>query len=181
MKKIINGSILLIYSIVSFAQVKVISNQPSAGSKEILYFFDNIEINAEVLSLIDVNKIADINIVKSNAGEKNNAEKRIYIKSKNAKDFVFLSFADIKLKYVTTTTKPVLLLVNSNFIKNTKEFKIDDNIIYTVEVEQGADFDELKNMYANFAIVNIKTKNALQLKGERQIMLQGIPESSNPL
>lgn len=181
MKKIINSSILIIFSIVSFAQVKVISIQPNAGAKEILYFFDNIEINAEVLSLIDVNKIADVNIVKSNAGENNNAKKRIYIQSKNAKDFAFLSFADIKLKYVKATTKPVLLLVNSNFIKNTKEFKIDDNIIYEVEVEQGADFDELKNMYPNFAIVNIKTKNAFQLKGERQMMLQGIPESSNPL
>lgn len=174
MKKIINSSILLICSIVSFAQVKAISIQPNAGAKEILYFFDNIEINAEVWSLIDANKIADVNIVKLNA------EKRIYIQSKNAKDIAFLSFADIKLKYITTT-KPVLLLVNSNFIKNTKEFKIDDNIIYKVEVEQGADFDELKNMYANFAIVNIKTKKASQLKGERQIMLQGIPESSNPL
>jgi hypothetical protein len=151
---------------ISVAQVKELSLKADSNRNEILYFFDNIQISNEVLSYIDVNKIADVRVTKPTVGPRENYAGRIDITSKSPKDFNFLSFAGIKSKYVNATTKPILLLVNGNFINNAANFKIDDNFISTVEVEQGADFNQLKNIYPTFAIVNIITKNVAQLKAK---------------
>ena len=45
------------------------------------------------------------------------------------------------------------------FIKNPSKINIDLSYIDKVEVENGADFEQLKNIYPDLAIVNIKLKN----------------------
>ena len=79
-----------------------------------------------------------------------------------------------------------MLLVNGCFIKNPTQINIDSAYIYRIEVESGADFEELKNIYPLLTIVNIQTNH---LKGQRiidssnpqrQIFLHGLPNKSEP-
>jgi hypothetical protein len=181
MKKLINTAFLSIVCLVSFTQVKQNLAKLKLDTVGILFFFDEVQINEEILSFIDVNKIADVKITKASTGLRENYQGRVDITSKNPEDFNFLSFGDIERKYVNAINKPILLLVNGNVIKNTKEFKIDNNHIYKVKIEHGKDFDELKSIYPDLVIVDIRTKNSSQLKEETQIMLRGMPERSEPL
>ena len=71
-----------------------------------------------------------------------------------------------------------MLLLNGNFIKNFAKINIDSSYISKVEVETGNDYEELKNIYPNMAVVNIKLKN-LNFP-DRQIILQGLPSNSYP-
>ena len=71
-----------------------------------------------------------------------------------------------------------MLLLNGKFIKSAAKINIDSSYISKVEVETGEDYEELKNIYPNMAIVNIKLKN-LNLS-DRQFILQRLPSNSYP-
>ena len=82
-----------------------------------------------------------------------------------------------------------MLLVNGCFIKNPTQINIDSAYIYRIEVESGADFEELKKIYSSLSIVNIETKIATSLNDQRninlhnpqrQIFLYGLPNKSEP-
>ena len=157
-------------SIISFAQLKLYNNKPS-------FYLDSTKIDLENF-LFDQNKIEKIDVVKQAFDARTNTSGSVFIISKKPNSFNFLSYEEIKRKYFLDKTKPVLLLLNGNFIKNFAKINIDSSYISKVEVETGNDYEELKNIYPNVAIVNIKLKN-LNLF-DRQFILQGLPSNSYP-
>ena len=160
------------FSIISFAQLKLYDIKPSV-------YLDSTKIELEYF-LFDQNKIEKFEVVKNNFASLTNTSGSIYITSKQPKNFNFLSYVEIKRKYFSDKTKPVLLLLNGNFIKNASKINIDSSYISKVEVETGADYEELKNLYPSLAIVNIRLKNINYINDERQISLQGMPPKNLP-
>ena len=136
-------------------------------------FLDSVPIELES-SFFDVSKIESVDVTK------NAASGRIYIKTKNPSNINFLSYSRIKNEYFSGIDKPILLLINGQFIKNFMLIKIDSAYIYNVEVESGENFEELKKLYPALAIVNIKLNNLNNKIGERQISLEGMPPKYNP-
>jgi len=168
-------------SLITFAQKILSYDKPSV-------YLDSNKIELEHY-LFDQNNIEKVDVIKKEFDPLTNSSGKIYITSKNPKDYHFLSFTDFKNKYLGNNKKPVLLLINGNFIKNPTNIKIDSAYIFNVEVESGADFDELKNLYPLLSIVNIQTKRREFLNGERQInligperqiILNGLPNNSFP-
>ena len=177
------------FSLFSFGQIlDNFKNLSTAFISNPVVYFDSVETRME-LFYFDVSKIKSSVAVQGKFDSATNSSGSIYITSKNPKDYHFLSFTDLKNKYIGNNKKPVLLLINGNFIKNPTKINIDSAYIYKVEVESGADFEELKNIYPLLAIVNIKTKSKAFLNDdrqiilnspERQIMLNGMPDKDLP-
>ena len=157
-------------SIISFAQLKLYDNKPSV-------YLDSTKIELEYF-LFDQSKIEKFDVVKNHFTTPSNNSGSIFITSKQPQNFNFLSYKEIKRKYFSDKTKPILLLLNGNFIKSAAKINIDSSYISKVEVETGDDYEELKNIYPNMAIVNIKLKNFNF--PDRQIILQGLPSKSYP-
>ncbi|MCY7293122.1 MAG: hypothetical protein LH615_13170 [Ferruginibacter sp.] len=168
------------FSLFSFGQMKE-SVKPllTSYSYNPVIYFDSILTRMDFF-YFDTSKIKSINFVKEVYDSVTNSSGKIYITSKNPKEYNFLSFTDLKNKFIGNNKKSVLLLINGNFIKNPSTINIDSAYIYKVEVESGDDFEELKNLYPNLAIVNIKLNNLNNKNGERAIYLQGIPMSNFP-
>lgn len=171
--KIILSLLGLGFSMLSFGQVleKLKASQIVYFSNPVVYF-DSIPTRMEFF-YFDRSKIKDVVSVQSKFDSSTNSSGKIYITSINPKNYNFLSFIDLKNKYIGNNKKPVLLLLNGNFIKNPTNINIDSSYIYKVEVETGADFEELKNIYPLLSIVNIQTRDAATLNEQRQINLQG--------
>ena len=168
--KIIFCFLVLWLSIISFAQLKLYDNKPSV-------YLDSTKIDLENF-LFDQNKIEKIDVVKQAFDAGTNTSGSVFITSKQPNTINFLSYEQIKSKYFSGKTKSVLFLINGKFIKNFEKINIDESYISKVEVETGDDYRELKNIYPNMAIVNIKLKN-FDLS-EREIILQGLPSNSYP-
>ena len=159
-------------STISFAQSKSYDNKPSV-------YLDSTKIELEYF-LFDQNKIDKFEIAKNHFTSTTKNLGSIYITSKQRKGFNFLSYFEIKRQYFSNITKPILLLVNGNFIKTFTKINIDSSYISKVEVEIGDDYEELKNIYPSLALVNIQLKNLNYKISERQISLQGLPLKNLP-
>ena len=157
-------------SIISFGQLKLYNNKQSV-------YLDSTKIDLENF-LFDQNKIEKIDVIKQAFDPRINTSGSVIITSKKTNSFNFLSYEQIKSKYFSGKTKSFLFLINGKFIKNFEKINIDESYISKVEVETGDDYRELKNIYPNMAIVNIKLKN-FDLS-EREIILQGLPSNSYP-
>ena len=157
----------------SFAQTKIGYENNSAGKSKPMIYSDSILVAMEY-TFMDVNKIENFDVKKDALSDK------VYMILKNTERFNFFTYSDLKNIYFSKINKPILLLVNGNFVKNPAKINIDSSYIYKVEVESGNDFEELKNLYPDMAIVNIKVNNLNNKNGDRQISLQGMPLNSFP-
>ena len=155
----------------SFGQSQTINNYGAVGKPK--YYLDSINVEMEYYYM-DMNKLEKVDVIKDVVSGK------IYMTLKNPKNFNFLSYSILKNTYFKKINKLVLLLVNGNFIKNPTKIKIDSSYIYKVEVENGDDFEELKNLYPSLAIVNIKLNNLNNKIGERPISFKGMPKANLP-
>ena len=187
--KIIFSLLSILFSTLSFGQVKPnVKSLVTAFFIDPVVYFDSIPTRMGFFSL-DTSAIKTITRIQGKFDAFSNSTDAIYITSKNPSDHTFLSFFDLKNKYVGNNKKPILLLMNGNFIKNPAQINIDSSFIYKIEVENGADFEELKNIYPSYSIVNIQTKIATSLNDQRninmnnpvrQIFLNGLPNKSEP-
>ena len=157
----------------SFAQTKIGYENNSAGRTKPMIYSDSILVAMEY-TYMDMNNIERVTVKKDAVSD------NLYITPKNNYRFNFLTYPDLKSIYFSKITKPVLLLVNGNFAKNSAKINIDSSYIFKVEVESGNDFEELKNLYPDMAIINIKVNNLNNKNGERQISLEGMPLNSFP-
>lgn len=171
--KILFFTLFLISSKFSEGQLSNVTQTLSDFSPRV--FVDSVQTKLNYF-IFDTNKISSIDIQKSTSDDLIPPVDRIYITSKFPGDYNFLSYRDLKEKYFRNTTKPVLLLVNSIFLKNPSAINIDSSFIYNVEVDTGADFEELKNMFSSRTIVNIQTKNG-EREHYRPVMMHGMTPS----
>lgn len=170
--KLIVGLLCIVSSTFSFGQIKLNNNKP-------FVYLDSNRIDLEHF-LFDQNKIEKVDVVKEAFDTRTNTSGSIYITSKQSQSFNFLSYKQLKSKYFSDITKPILLLLNGNFIKSPAKLNIDSSYISKVEVEAGEDYSELRKLYPAMAIVNIKLKNINFNKADRQFFLDGMPAKNFP-
>ncbi len=168
--KIIFSLFSIVFSTFSFGQSLINSSKPDV-------YLDSNKIELEHF-LFDQSKIEKFEIVKQIFDARTNTTGIIYITSKKPQFFNFLSYQQIKTKYFSGRTKPILLLLNGTFIISPAKLNIDSSYINKVEVETGEDYEELKSLYPTMAIVNIRLNNKYLY--ERQIMLDGMPQNNLP-
>lgn len=168
--KIIFSLLSIVFSTFSFGQLLINNTKPDV-------YLDSNQIELEHF-LFDQNKIEKFDVVKENSDARINTRASIYMTSKMPQSFDFLSYQQIKTKYFSDRTKPILLLLNGNFIKSPAKLNIDSSYINKVEVETGEEYKELKNLYPTMAIVNIILNNKYFLG--RQIILDGMPKNNFP-
>ncbi len=168
--KIIFSLLSLVISTFSFGQLLINNTKPDV-------YLDSNKIELEHF-LFDQNKIEKFEVLNNIFDARTNTTGRIYITSKKPQIFNFLSYQQIKAKYFSDRTKPILLLLNGNFVKSPAKLNIDSSYINKVEVETGEEYKELKNLYPTMAIVNIILNNKYFLG--RQIILDGMPENNFP-
>ena len=173
--------ISIVYSTFSFGQIILYNDKPAV-------YLDSNKIDLEYF-LFDQNKIERLDVVKQIFDVRTNTSGTIYITSKQPKSFNFFSYQQIKSRFFSDKLKPILLLLNGDFVKNPNKLNIDSSYIYKVEVESGADFEELKNIFSSLTIVNIQTRFTSSKNEQRniklgipdiQIFLNGLPRESFP-
>ena len=176
----------ILFSTFSFGQVNAnLTSFPTSLFIDPVIYFDSIQTRSGFFSF-DTIEIKSITRVEKKFDGLTQSSPEIYISSKNPHNHKFLSFLDLKARYIGNDKKPVLLLLNGSFIKNPSEISIDSAYIYKVEVESGADFEELKNIYPLLTIVNIQTNNLKDQRiidfstPQRQIFFYGLPNKSEP-
>lgn len=168
--KIMFSLLSIVFSTFSFGQLLINNSKPEA-------YLDSNKIELEHF-LFDQNKIEKFEVVNNIFDARTNTTGRIYMTSKKPQTFNFLSYQQIKTKYFSDRTKPILLLINGTLIKSPAKLNIDSSYINKVEVETGEEYKELKNLYPTMAIVNIRLNNKYLLG--RQIILDGMPENNLP-
>ncbi len=156
-----------------FAQTSVSFDRERSAVAKPKVFLDSIPVELEHI-YFDTHKIKNIDV------KKVTPTGVIFITSKNPDNYNFLSYATIKARYFSNINKPILLLINGEFINDLTKVNIDSSYIFKIEVERGEDFKELKNLYPDFAIVNIKLNNINNTVGERQITLHGMRNAVLP-
>ena len=120
--------------------------------KEPAFYLDSVRIPMGTFS---PTKIENINVVRDNDPTTPNG--KVYIKSKNPKDFKFISAQDIlKANNISIGTISIFILDNE-IIKDTSTFKIDSSYILNVEVIKASEIEYLPHNIPNLAILKIFT------------------------
>jgi hypothetical protein len=137
-----------------------------------IFFLDSTKIDLAI-TVFDPNKILSITVEKEH-DTINYTQGRVYMVSKNPKDYYFASLERIKNKYAKNATTPVLFMVNNSFLQNNiSDFRIDTSYILNVEVLRGTDFDNLKESIPNLTIIRIRTKTKDNLEELSKIRIRG--------
>lgn len=160
---------LTFLTIASYGQVTKTIN--SNSKKEPSFFLDSIRIDKN--QLFDPNKIAEINVVKDKDTTNQNYGK-IYMKSKNPKDYNFLTLTDIKKTYAKSVSVPALFMIDNKILKdNISTYKIDSTYILTVEILKSTEIESLKNSLPLLTIINIKLKTKENIDKANEIYIRG--------
>ena len=157
-------------TVTSFAQITNYVN--TNYKKEVLYFLDSVKIDKNVM-YFDPNKIAEINVVKEKDPTKF-YDGKIYIKSKNSKDFNFLTLKGIEKTYTKTVSPSTLFMIDNLILKDAiSTYKIDSAYILNVEVVKSTEIEYLKNSLTVLTIINIKLKTKENLEKASTIYIRG--------
>jgi hypothetical protein len=161
--------ISICFSIVGYGQQQ--KTKPISQWQPI-YFIDSVKIDLPQL-FFDPNKIADINVVSNYYDSAKQIHGKMFITSKDPKDFNFLSVADITNAYKKGTKTPTIFMLDNEFLKDIAAFKIDSSYILKVEVLRASEIEYLKNTLPNLTIVKIITRTKENLDRQNQIRIQG--------
>ncbi len=134
---------------------------PNLFKYQPMVFIDSIRVTNDILTTIDQNNIEEVNIVRSGYDSISKTDGKIYIFMKKGKSIKLYDFSSFLLKSVSNTTKPILLMVNSDFVNDYLNFILDKNTIALVEIDDGEDINPIKKIFPNNTIVNILTKDFL--------------------
>ena len=168
----------LLFSCITVASIGQIA-KPTENKPKPVCFLDSTKIDM-ANTVFDPNKIADIRVEKG-YDTINHTQGRVYITSKNPKDYYFVSLGEIKEKYAKGATAPALFMLNNSFLQNNiSTFKIDTSYILNVEILRGADFDNLKENLPSLTILRIKTKTKENLEEANKIYIRGTELSMAP-
>jgi hypothetical protein len=177
--------LLICESLMGIAQKTVLAQSNAAKVKsecragandlklKVLWFVDSLLVTDDVVMKLNTNDIQNVSILKHIYDSITNSEGKIYIELKKGKCIKLFDFASFKLKYVSNPTKPILLMLNSVFIKDYTNFVIDEKTIAKVEIDKGADIEPIKNIYPNNCIVNILTSESFNRNSVSQVLLNG--------
>ena len=116
--------------LISFSISLVAYGQQSSHSKKVtdwrqLVFLDSVLLTAN--SVFDPNKIASVNVVKDYYDSAKQIHGKIFITSKDPKNFNFLTISELATAYKKATNTPTIFMLDNEFIKDTTTFKIDSS------------------------------------------------------
>jgi hypothetical protein len=146
---------------------------PNLFKYQPMLFVDSMHVPLEMLSKLNPNDIQEVSVVKNGYDSISKTDGKIYVFMKKGKSIKLFDFASFKLKYLSNSAKPILLMLNSVFIKDYTNFVIDEKTIAKVEIDKGADIEPLKNIYPNNCIVNILTNESFNRNSVSQVLLNG--------
>ncbi len=158
--------LLLIFLTASLGVTGQINNQHSTTPPA--YFLDSVRV--PLLPLFDPYKIENINIQKG-VEEAGKTYGRVYITSKNPRDFNFLTLQEIA-KQNTKSEGPYLFMINDEITKEIENVKIDSSYILKCELLSTKDIAHLMNL-PEMIIINIKTKTKANLDKENARYIRG--------
>jgi hypothetical protein len=118
----------ILCSSVSFA---VCAQQPEHTHAPAYFYLDSVVVEIAKLHF-DAAKIVDVDVVKSYDKATKQPSSNIFVKSKDPKDFNFLSIRDITRQHKTDDRLPVIYMLNNEFLKDTAGIKIDSTYILEV-------------------------------------------------
>ena len=167
--------ITLLFTILTLTSYGQVSKRTNSDSKNLPeYFLDSVSIDKNQL-FFNPNKIAEISVVKEK-DTTTHINERIYIKSKNPKNFNFISLPGIEKNYANSISTPTLFMVDNEFLKDAiSTYKIDSDYILNVEVLKSTEIEYLKNILPTLTIlkINLKTKdniakaNEIDIRGQK--------------
>jgi hypothetical protein len=153
----------------SFGQVKEANSY--YPQKEPWFFLDSVKINKNQM-YFNPDKIVRINVVKSDNTNQNSG--KVYISSKNPKDFNFITLTDIERTYSKSKSASVLFMIDNKILKdNILTYKIDSDYILAVEVLKATEIESLKSGFSNLKIINIKLKTEENIAKANEIYIRG--------
>ncbi len=161
--------IILFLSLVSFGQQN--SNPKPFKEWQPLYYLDSVNVEFSELHF-DPGKIESMNVVKSYMDSTGQNYGKIFITSKNPKDYNFLTISDIKTTYKEDSLSPTIFMLDNEFLKDITKFKIDSNYILKIELLRGSEFDYLKKNIPNLTILKIITRTKENLAKQNQIYIR---------
>ena len=150
----------------AFSQTLNPNNKP-------VYFLDSVQI--ATIATFDPNKIESIDVVRDKDPAAPNG--KIFIKSKNPRNFKFLSAQDIaKANNIPSETISIFMLDNE-IIRDTGAFRIDSSYILKVEIIKGSEIVYLPQNGPSLAILNILT--ATEGNSDKQNIIRTRNKASN--
>jgi len=161
--------IILFLSHVSFGQKN--SNPKPFKEWQPLYYLDSVNVEFSELHF-DPEKIESMNVVKSYIDSTAQNYGKIFITSKDPKDYNFLTISDITTTYKKDTLSPTIFMLDNEFLKDITKFKIDSNYILKIELLRGGEFDYLKKNIPNLTILKIITRTKENLAKQNQIYIR---------
>jgi hypothetical protein len=161
--------IILSLSLVSFGQQN--SNPKPFKEWQPLYYLDSVNVEFSELHF-DPEKIESMNVVKSYIDSIGQNHGKIFITSKDPKDYNFLTISDITKTYKKDTLSPTVFMLDNEFLKDITKFKIDSNYILNVELLRGSEFDYLKKIIPNLTILKIITRTKENLANQNHIYIR---------
>jgi hypothetical protein len=180
--KFIASIFLVFLTFASYSQVtKAISANPK---KEVLFFLDSVRVGKNQV-YFDFNKLAGMNVAKDTDAT-SQIDGRIYMKSKNPKDYKFLTLKGIEKTYAKSVSGSTLFMIDNVILKDDiSTYKIDSAYILNVEVLKSTEIEHLKNMRPLLTIINIKLRtkgnvdkmneaNGMHIRGEDYSLLNNL-------
>jgi hypothetical protein len=131
----------------------------------------------KTIGTFDPNKIDNINVVRDK--DPSAPFGKVFIKSKNPKDFNFLSAQDIaRLNNISIKTISIFMLDNQ-IIMDTSSFKIDSSYIKKIEIIKASEIEYLPQNIPDLAILKILTDTIDNNDKYNILKIQSINQKSN--
>lgn len=172
--KILVLSIMSAFSIVANAQEPV-KNQPVAAWQP-AYYIDSLVIKTGWHfdhDKIKAANVTDLKVDKNYIDSSRQIQGRIYITLKEPVSFNFLSIDDINHTYIKEVQKPVIYMVDNEFVKDIADFKIDSSFILKVELTSADDLEYLKQSVPDLTILKIITRTKENVARQNRIIIRG--------
>ena len=140
-----------------------------------IYYLDSVRV--KTIGTFDPNKIDNINVVHDK--DPSAPYGKVFIKSKNPKDFNFLSAKDIaRLNNISIKTISFFMLDNQ-IIMDTVSFKIDSSYIKKIEIIKASEIEYLPQNIPDLAILKILTDTIDNNDKYNILKIQSINQKSN--
>ena len=158
---------LTLFSALSFGQTMV-----SDTVYQPMFFLDSIQININRF-FFSPDKINNVSVVKGDLDPVTKTKGKVYINSKDPKDFNFISFDELKSKYTSSNNSPIIFILDDKFLlEKSKFYKIDSSYILRIVVLKGSDFEDLKTNFPDLAVIRIITKSKENIDDQNKIHIR---------
>ena len=161
--------IAISFSLQAFGQQNSIQ-RPFNNWPTVVYL-DSVKIEL-AQTHFDPAKIKSMNVVNDYIDSTRQIHGKIFIASKNPKDYIFLTITDILKIYRKDTLSQTIFMLDNNFLKDISKFKIDSSYIFSVDYLRGNEFEYLKNTLPNLTFLRIRTRTKENLEKQNKIMIR---------